>query len=336
MARAYTEHQANEGRRAGGTEGRNTRCPPTPRMVPLHRQPGLEERKRRRIRSTFGHRKRDLSLTSTWPGALSHRRAPHGAKQGPAIGCGWFISTEHQDEGRRAGGAKGRNTRCPPAPHMAPLYQQPGLEERKRRRICSTFGHCKRDLSLASIWPGAPSHRRAPHGAKQGPAIGCGWFCSTEHQDEGRRAGGAKGRNTRCPPAPHMAPLYQQPGLEERKRRRICSTFGHCKRDLSLASIWPGAPSHRRAPHGSEQGPAIDAAGSAPRYGKKQPCYPVFLLAYPMSEVFYAVTEPRAASGEAYPMPEAFYWLLLWGFKKGSISHCLMAQPKTTASEVSE
>ena len=47
-----------------------------------------------------------------------------------------------------------------------------------------------------------------------------------------------------------------------------------------------------------------------------------------MSEAFYAVAEPRAASGEAYPRPEAFYWLLLWVFKKGSISHCLMAQPK--------
>lgn len=139
----------------------------------------------------------------------------------------------------------------------------------------------------------------------------------TEHQaDKGRRAGGTKGRNTRCPPAPRMAPLHRQPGLEERKRRRIRSTFGHRNRDLSLTRTWPGAPSHRRAPHESEQGPAIDAAGSAPRYGKKQPCYPVFLLAYPMSEVFY--------------------WLLLWGFKKGSISHCLMAQPKTTSSEVPE
>ena len=78
---------------------------------------------------------------------------------------------------------------------------------------------------------------------KQGPAGGYGWFCSTEHQaNEGRRADGTKGRNTRCPPTPHMAPLYQQPGLEERKRRRIRSTFGHRKRDLSLASIWPGAP----------------------------------------------------------------------------------------------
>ena len=151
MAQAYTEHQADEGHRADGTKGRNTRCPPTPRMALLHRQPRLEEWKRRRIRSTFGHRKRDLSLASIWPGAPSHRRAPHGAKQGPAIGYGWFCSTEHQaDEGRRAGRAKGRNTRCPPAPRMAPLYQQPGLEERKQRRIRSTFGHRNRDLSLAS------------------------------------------------------------------------------------------------------------------------------------------------------------------------------------------
>ena len=184
---------------------------------------------------------------------------------------------------------------------------------------------------------GRSSHRRAPHGSEQGPAIGCGWFCSTEHQaNKGRRADGTKGRNTHCPPTPRMVPLHRQPGLEERKQRRIRSTFGHRNRDLSLAGIWPGAPSHRRTPRGSEQGPAIDAAGSAPRYGKKQPCYPVFLLAYPMSEAFYAVAEPRAASGEAYPMPEAFYWLLLWGFKKGSISHCLMAQPKTTSSEVPE
>ena len=35
-----------------------------------------------------------------------------------------------------------------------------------------------------------------------------------------------------------------------------------------------------------------------------------------MSEAFYAVAEPRASSGEAYPMPEAFYWLLLWSFQE--------------------
>ena len=181
MALAYTEHQADEGRRAGGTKGRNTRCPPAPpRMAPLYQQPGLEERKRRRIRSTFGHRKRDLSLASIWPGAPSHRRAPHGSEQGPVIGCGWFCSTEHQaDKGRRVDGTEGRNTRCPPTPRMAPLHRQPRLEERKRRRIRSTFGHRNRDLSLTSTWPGAPSHRRAPHGSKQGPDIGCGWFCST-------------------------------------------------------------------------------------------------------------------------------------------------------------
>ena len=90
----------------------------------------------------------------------------------------------------------------------------------------------------------------------QGPAIGCGWFCSTEHQaDEGRRAGGTEGRNTRCPPTPRMALLHRQPGLEERKRRRIRSTFGHRKRDLSLAGIWSGAPSHRRTPHESKTRP---------------------------------------------------------------------------------
>ena len=179
MARAYTEHQADEGRRAGGTEGRNTRCPPAPRMAPLYQQPGLEERKRRRIRSTFGHRKRDLSLASTWPGAPAIGGLHMEQNKALPLGCGWFCSTEHQDEGRRADGTEGRNTRCPPAPRMVPLHRQPGLEERKRRRIRSTFGHRKRDLSLASIWPGAPSHRRTPHESEQGPAIGCGWFCST-------------------------------------------------------------------------------------------------------------------------------------------------------------
>ena len=158
MARAYTEHQADKGRRAGGTKGRNTRCPPAPRMAPLYQQPGLKKRKRRRIRSTFGHRKRDLSLVSIWPRTPAIGGLHMEQNKALPLGCGWFISTEHQaNKGRKADGTEGRNTRCPPAPRMAPLYQQPGLKKRKRRRIRSTFGHRKRDLSLASTWPGAPA-----------------------------------------------------------------------------------------------------------------------------------------------------------------------------------